>query len=472
MKTFRKVAVAIFTLFVIGFNLFAQTDSIDYLGQEPPGNSQKKFPLSVSAGYSAIERIAFSADGKNIYYGELDINYSYQFTSARIKYYSYYNNKWNGPAVLFEGYYSPALSVDGNTMYFQKANPNETWYSEKTDSGWSAPARFMSEVAIERNLQQTNNGTYYCSTKVAGNWDAAKLIITATDTTLKSLGIPFHSGDNGGYFNMAKDESYAIVYSLNGGGADLEGRALISYAKPDGSWTNPKQMGFGGWATHLSPDNKYLFYSSIVGVNYSTYWIRVDNIIDSLKLTNFVPYLKNKPVNQIDSVGQLFVYTLHDSTFIDDDGNNTLTYSAKLSNGNPLPEWLSFNTTTGIFSGTPTVSGTISIKVTATDNANASVSTQFSLKIVDNTTAINQAFEQNIKVYPNLTEGIINISFGDQVYKNAEVEITNIEGKQIFRNTFQNISVATIDLTGNVKGVYILSIAIAGERVSKKLCLK
>jgi hypothetical protein len=326
----------------------------------------------------------------------------------------------------------------------------------------------MSEVAIERNLQQTNSGTYYCSTHLAGSWDAVKVIITSTDTTLKSLGIPFHTGDNGGYFNMAKDESYAIVYSLNGGGADLEGRALISYPKPDGSWTNPKQMGFGGWATHISPDNKYLFYSSIVGVNYSTYWIRVDNIIDSLKLTNFVPYVKNKIPNKTVTVGQSFTYVVPDSTFIDDDGNNTLTYSAKLSNGNPLPSWLTFNSTTSTFSGIPIEAGNISIKVIATDTDNSSLSSMFKLT-VEGSTSINKSLEQNIHVFPNPSNGLVNISFGELSNKNVIIEITNIVGQQIYLKAFSNRANAEIDMLVYPKGLYLLSFVADGERISKKL---
>ena len=469
MKKTLLLSVVLATIMQLSF-CQSIPDTALYLGQTPPGNTQKLFPLSLTAGYSAVERTAFSADGKNIYYSEVNVNYSYQFTSARIKYYRYYNNQWNGPFTLFENYYSPCLSSSGDTMYMQTSNPNRIWYSVRSDTTWSTPIRFSDNPDLASNLQRTNSGTYFCSSASKG---LSRIVITATDTIAESLGNRINSTDNHTYLKMAKDESYALIYSFQGGGKDLEGRTLISYPKPDGSWTNPKQMGFGGWAPTLTPDNKYLFFSSIVGVNYSTYWIQIDNIIDSLKHTNFVPYLKKSIPAQSDSVGHLYTYTISDSTFIDDDGNNTLTYSATLSNNKPLPAWLIFNAGTETFSGTLDSVGSYTIKVTATDIAKASVSTTFALKVVGNPTSItNPAFDDNIQVYPNPAKDKINISFGPMQYKTALVKISDISGKLISSDTYHNLSTASIDLTGNPKGVYILNLRIDGEQLSKKICIE
>jgi hypothetical protein len=72
-------------------------------------------------------------------------------------------------------------------------------------------------------------------------------------------------------------------------------------------------------------------------------------------------------------------FTVPAGTFSDPD-SDPLTLSATLANGNPLPSWLTFNPATGTFSGTPGNSdvGSLSIKVTATDNTNASVSSPLS----------------------------------------------------------------------------------------------
>ena len=71
--------------------------------------------------------------------------------------------------------------------------------------------------------------------------------------------------------------------------------------------------------------------------------------------------------------------------FNDIDISDTLTYTATLSDGSALPIWLSINPSTGVLSGTPTPtdSNALNIKITATDNAGASVSNAFLLTVND-----------------------------------------------------------------------------------------
>ncbi|PXF29263.1 hypothetical protein WH50_21755, partial [Pokkaliibacter plantistimulans] len=80
-----------------------------------------------------------------------------------------------------------------------------------------------------------------------------------------------------------------------------------------------------------------------------------------------------------------FRFTVPAGTFSDVDAGDSLTYTATLADGSVLPSWLSFNAATGTFSGTPTNGdvGAISIKVTATDGSNASVSSSFTLTVTN-----------------------------------------------------------------------------------------
>ncbi|PXF29264.1 hypothetical protein WH50_21750, partial [Pokkaliibacter plantistimulans] len=80
-----------------------------------------------------------------------------------------------------------------------------------------------------------------------------------------------------------------------------------------------------------------------------------------------------------------FTFTVPAGTFSDVDAGDSLTLTATLANGAALPSWLSFNAATGTFSGTPTNGdvGSLSIKVTATDGSNASVSSSFSLTVTN-----------------------------------------------------------------------------------------
>ena len=81
-----------------------------------------------------------------------------------------------------------------------------------------------------------------------------------------------------------------------------------------------------------------------------------------------------------------FSLTIPAATFTDPDTGDTLTLSATQADGSALPGWLSFNPSTRIFSGTPGNGdvGNLSIRVTATDGSNASVSTTFGLAVTSN----------------------------------------------------------------------------------------
>lgn len=80
-----------------------------------------------------------------------------------------------------------------------------------------------------------------------------------------------------------------------------------------------------------------------------------------------------------------FVYALPANSFRDIDVGDVLTYSATLENGDPLPDWLSFDAQTGTFSGAPANSdvSSLQVRVTATDLAGASVDQMLSLEVVN-----------------------------------------------------------------------------------------
>lgn len=101
--------------------------------------------------------------------------------------------------------------------------------------------------------------------------------------------------------------------------------------------------------------------------------------------TNAAPVINTAIADQSARVDNSYNYTLPANTFSDGDGN-TLSYSATLANGSPLPSWLSFDSATRTISGQPTSRdiGRLAIRVTATDGY-SQVSDQFEINILDNT---------------------------------------------------------------------------------------
>jgi hypothetical protein len=102
---------------------------------------------------------------------------------------------------------------------------------------------------------------------------------------------------------------------------------------------------------------------------------------------NDVPAVSAVVPDQASNEDVAWSYQVPAGTFSDADGD-TLTFTATLSTGAALPSWLSFNSATQTFSGTPPqdFAGNVSLTVTASDGS-ASVSDTFVLTV----SAVNDA---------------------------------------------------------------------------------
>lgn len=81
--------------------------------------------------------------------------------------------------------------------------------------------------------------------------------------------------------------------------------------------------------------------------------------------------------------GSAWEFAVPTDAFSDVDAGDALTLTSGLVGGQPLPAWLSFNGTTGIFAGTPPVGelGTLSVALTATDMAGATATRTLSVNV-------------------------------------------------------------------------------------------
>ncbi|THF66644.1 hypothetical protein E6C76_05130 [Pseudothauera nasutitermitis] len=79
--------------------------------------------------------------------------------------------------------------------------------------------------------------------------------------------------------------------------------------------------------------------------------------------TNDAPYLARSLQDVQLAKGKAFSWQVPAGSFLDPDRNDTLTYSATLKNGKPLPDWLRFDAATRTFSGTAPGNAKSSIEV-------------------------------------------------------------------------------------------------------------
>jgi hypothetical protein len=268
---------------------------------------------------------------------------------------------------------------------------------------------------------------------------------------------------------VAPDESYMLIKAIREegyGGNDI----YIAYRKTDGTWTNPKNLGpvintpYDETSGDITPDGLYMTYGS----NDDLYWVGT-GFIDSLKYTNYLPYVKNPIPDQEAWVGEFFSFIVPDSAFFDDDGYSTLNFSAMLASGSPLPAWLSFDPITCKFEGTPTETGILNIRVSATDTAGETCSDIFKL-VISPATGLDPGAEVAVTVYPNPSSGIFRFRRGDLPLGPAKVEVYDLCGKMVLCAELQPDGI--LDLTGRMKGMYILRLYPGSVVISRKICLE
>lgn len=146
---------------------------------------------------------------------------------------------------------------------------------------------------------------------------------------------------------------------------------------------------------------------------------------------NDAPVIVSQIGPQTGREGQAFSYLLPESLFLDVDQGDALSYVISQADGQALPGWLSFNPATRMLSGTPgdNDAGVYQLRVTASDQAGASVSSLFSLTVDDRGVCTGGVFEGTSRADTiNGTEcaDVINGHAGnDQLYGQGGNDVLN-----------------------------------------------
>lgn len=480
----RITFTSIFFLMLCGF-VFAQSIPSDslYFGQTPPGDSAITFaPGIVSIPNRDVPNITFSPDGKTVFFY---VGFYPNPGTPYIMISEYKDNHWNAPvnATFSSGRSTgePFFAFNGTRLYMFASNAVnhvasiDLSYSEKQGDAWSAPISLGNPPNSEGYQYHPcivgDTSIYFAS---SAGYVRRSQYINGVYQEAVNLPSPINyiGSQTWGDPYVSPNEDYMLIKSKRAEGYGLHD-IYIAYKRPDGTWTNPKNLGNKintpneETTGDITPDGKYMTFTTGKTVR----WVST-SFIEKLKYTNYIPYLNKLIPDKKDTAERVFTFTLPDSTFIDDDGNSTLTYSATLSNGNPLPTWLTFNANTKTFTSTATVVGSYNIKVIAKDTANTSTYDIFNLKIAVNPTKINTVEEQDIQLYPNPANEFVNISLGENKCKKIIAEIINLNGKTLQSNAFFNDSSIKLDLKGYPKGIYFIKLILDEKTINKKICIE
>ena len=190
--------------------------------------------------------------------------------------------------------------------------------------------------------------------------------------------------------SQSATEDSPFTYTLpNNAFADIDAGDALSYtATLDNGAPLPAWLGFdaatgafGGTPANedVGTFNVTVTATDLAGATASQrFSIDIANVNDA-------PTLAGPLADQSVYEDTPFSFAVSDTAFADVDVGDTLHFGASLADGTPLPDWLAFDPATRVFTGMATNDdvGTLSLQVTATDDAGAGVTDTFDLTVVN-----------------------------------------------------------------------------------------
>jgi Ca2+-binding RTX toxin-like protein len=172
----------------------------------------------------------------------------------------------------------------------------------------------------------------------------------------------------------------------------------------------------------------------------------------------------------------MFSFTFAEDTFKDIDVGDSLSYSASLENGSPLPSWLTFDTATRTFNGTPSNAdvGNIHVKLVALDKTGATATATFGLEVVN----VNDAPVANDDAAITLEKQAVTISATKLLVNDKDIDgdilkISNvgnaINGSVAFNQNGDVVFTPAANFTGKATFEYTVSDGNGGSDTAQVL---
>ena len=305
MKTLMLTNLLLITAIVISAQ---QSDSIKitgpYIGQDPPGMMPEVFaPGFISTMEYGELNAVFTKNGNEFYFSRRGVPEKY----STIMVTSQVNGRWsNHEPVSFSGIKNDIdlfITANGKSMVFcsydKKSGdagsyPNhDFWISHRVDESWTSPVPFAGEAISEYEDYFpviTANGNLYFNSQRGGpgtNDIYVSKYLNGNYATPEKLPEPINTPYREFDAFVAQDEGLMIFSSENPGGyggSDL----YISHKMEDGSWSEPLNLGepvnseFWEYGATISPDGKYLFFTSSRNGTEDIFWVSI-KIIEEIR---------------------------------------------------------------------------------------------------------------------------------------------------------------------------------------------
>ncbi len=297
-----KTKLALFIILIIGSSFSHSQQKQDlkgpYMGQKPPGDKPDIFAYGIISLSTHELDIAVSPKGEEIFY----VKSIPQYTIMQVK---CVNGIWQTPTVAFfsgaDNDLSPRFTVDGSKLFFSSNRPANgkndfnIWYVEKTGDKWGEPKNLGEPVNSsfnEMGATFAENGNlyfqYFTTNGLKSDIYLSRFLNGKYQKPEKLLA-DINTENNEASPYISPDESFIMFHSDRPNG-NMRMDLYISFADKNGSWGTPINLGLsvnspikseGG--AYLTPDKKYLFFSTFEGPGRGNiYWVD-GKIIEKLK---------------------------------------------------------------------------------------------------------------------------------------------------------------------------------------------
>ncbi len=265
----------------------------EYLGQAPPGLVPQVFAPGIVSTEKEQLNAAFTPDGEEFFFAVAEPGRGH-----RMYHMVQEESGWTGPEPV--PFASPSSDVDmfvthdGQRLFFCSTRPAprkpvtrrdaDIFVVAKTESGWSEPVSLGEAINSNENDYYptlTKEGALYFSSHRAGGFGQNDIyrsrLVDGRYQEPENTGQGFNTPHREFDPFIAPDESYLIFASDRPGGfgdADL----YISFRQENGTWSPPTNMGktinssASDYTPMLSPDGKYLFFTSNRAGVSDLYW--------------------------------------------------------------------------------------------------------------------------------------------------------------------------------------------------------
>ena len=333
----------------------------------------------------------------------------------------------------------PTFSPNGKEMFFSVVNSAWTagkiLHTRELNGIWTAvdTADFSTNSYInwESSISPEGNRQFFTSNRPPSSGTDIWMVNRTSDSTWTSpahLNAPVNSGSADGSACVTNNGS---LYFKSRRGGGIGGSWLYRAKLIDSSYSQVESLGnlinTGPQETEpfMAPDESYLIFTSYTRPGYGGWdlWICFQKTDSSWT----EPINMGPNINTVDdeygprvSLGGNYLF------FTRDNAGNTMDIY-----------WVSSS---------------------IIDSLKSSVLTSF-----------HPMYAKSIQIYPNPVYSNIKILFGKSSYKQAIIEISDIEGKLVQSQRCNNLPEVTIDFSRYPKGNYILSIDVDGELLYKKI---